>query len=48
MRNSLEDILIVCCDGLGEEITATWPEATVQTCMVHLCRAQGLVVSQTG
>src|ERR1035441_5978422 len=25
--------------GLGEEITATWPEATVQTCTVHLIRA---------
>jgi transposase-like protein len=25
-------------DGLGEEITATWPAATVQTCTVHLIR----------
>jgi putative transposase len=43
MRNrGLADIVIVCCDGLGglgEEITATWPEATVQTCTVHLIRA---------
>ncbi len=43
MRNrGLEDVLIVCCDGLGglgEEITATWPGATVQTCTVHLIRA---------
>ena len=43
MRNrGLEDVIIVCCDGLaglGEEITATWPAATVQTCVVHLCRA---------
>ena len=43
MRNrGLEDVIICCCDGLnglGEEITAAWPEATVQTCVVHLCRA---------
>ena len=43
MRNrGLEDVIIVCCDGLsglGEEITAAWPAATVQTCVVHLCRA---------
>ena len=39
MRNrGLADIIICCCDGLGglgEEITATWPDATVQTCTVH-------------
>ena len=43
MRNrGLDDVIIVCCDGLcglGEEITATWPAATVQTCVVHLIRA---------
>jgi putative transposase len=43
LRNrGLEDIIIVCCDGLsglGEEITAAWPAATVQTCTVHLIRA---------
>ena len=36
------DVLIVCCDGLTgfpEAIAATWPEATVQTCVVHLIRA---------
>ncbi len=35
-------MLIVCCDGLSgfpEAIAATWPEATVQTCVVHLIRA---------
>jgi len=35
------DVLIVCCDelrGLPESIRATWPEATVQTCVVHLVR----------
>ena len=43
LRNrGLADIVICCCDGLGGlggEITATWPEATVQTCTVHLIRA---------
>jgi len=32
----------VCCDGLKgfpEAIEATWPETTVQTCVVHLIRA---------
>jgi putative transposase len=42
LRNrGLEEVLVVCCDGLnglGEEITATWPAATVQTCTVHLIR----------
>lgn len=35
------DACIVCCDGLKglpEAITATWPHATVQTCVVHLVR----------
>ncbi|PWJ22826.1 transposase-like protein [Branchiibius hedensis] len=35
------DACIVCCDGLKglpEAITATWPAATVQTCVVHLVR----------
>lgn len=34
--------MIVCCDGLTgfpEAIAATWPQATVQTCVVHLIRA---------
>jgi putative transposase len=43
LRNrGVEDVIICCCDGLnglGEEITATWPAATVQTCTVHLIRA---------
>jgi putative transposase len=42
LRNrGMEEVLFVCCDGLsglGEEITATWPGATVQTCTVHLIR----------
>ena len=39
LRNrGLEEVLFVCCDGLsglGDEITATWPGTTVQTCTVH-------------
>ena len=40
LRNrGLVDALIVCCDGMGglpESIRATWPDATVQTCVVHM------------
>lgn len=35
------DACIVCCDGLKglpAAINATWPQATVQTCVVHLVR----------
>jgi len=41
-NRGVKDVLIVCCDGLtgfGEAIAATWPLATVQTCVVHLIRA---------
>ncbi|MFN8221741.1 MAG: IS256 family transposase [Gaiellales bacterium] len=42
LRNrGLQDALIVCCDGLKglpESIRTTWPEATVQTCVVHMVR----------
>ena len=42
LRNrGVHDVCIVCCDGLKglpEAITATWPAATVQTCVVHLVR----------
>ena len=41
-NRGVRDVLIVCCDGLTgfpEVIEATWPEATVQTCVVHLLRA---------
>src|SRR5258708_9000566 len=48
LRNrGLEDIIIVCCDGLGEEITAAWPAATVQSCTVHLIRAASRYGSYT-
>ena len=35
------DVCIVCCDGLKglpDAIAATWPLATIQTCVVHLVR----------
>lgn len=38
----VEDVLIVVCDGLTglpDAITTVWPEAKVQTCIVHLIRA---------
>jgi putative transposase len=42
IRNrGVEDTLIVCVDGLtgfGDAIEAVWPQATVQTCIVHLIR----------
>jgi putative transposase len=42
LRNrGVADVCIVCCDGLRgmpDAITATWPQATVQTCVVHLVR----------
>jgi transposase-like protein len=42
LRNrGVADALIVCCDGLKglpESIRNTWPEATVQTCVVHMVR----------
>ena len=40
-NRGIADALIVCCDGLRglpEAIRVTWPEATVQTCVVHLVR----------
>jgi putative transposase len=44
----VRDVLIVCCDGLTgfpDAIEATWPAATVQTCVVHLIRASMRFVS---
>jgi putative transposase len=41
-NRGVRDVLIVCCDGLTglpEAIEATWTQATVQTCVVHLIRA---------
>ena len=43
LRNrGVEDVMIVCCDGLKglpESINEIWPAATVQLCVVHLVRA---------
>lgn len=42
LRNrGIADALVVCCDGLKGlpgAIRVTWPNATVQTCVVHLVR----------
>lgn len=42
LRNrGIMDVCIVCCDGLTglpDAIRAIWPDATVQTCVVHLVR----------
>jgi transposase-like protein len=43
LRNrGVADVFIICSDGLkgiGEAIESTWPQATHQTCVVHLVRA---------
>ncbi|PRC62535.1 IS256 family transposase, partial [Mycobacterium sp. ITM-2017-0098] len=42
--------LFVCCDGLTglpESITAVWPQAVIQTCVVHLLRASMRYASYT-
>lgn len=41
-NRGVEDVFIVCCDGLKglpEAVEATWPSSMVQTCIVHLIRA---------
>jgi putative transposase len=40
-NRGVEDVCIVCCDGLKglpDAIEATWPLAVVQTCVLHLIR----------
>jgi transposase-like protein len=40
-NRGVADVCIVVCDGLAglpDAVTATWPEALVQTCVVHLLR----------
>ena len=40
-NRGVEDVCIVVCDGLKglpESITATWPAAVTQTCVIHLLR----------
>lgn len=49
-NRGVKDVLIVCCDGLTgfpEAIEATWAQALVQTCVVHLIRASMRFVSYT-
>jgi putative transposase len=49
-NRGVEDVLIVCCDGLtglADAIEATWPDSLVQTCVVHLIRAANRFVSYT-
>jgi transposase-like protein len=42
LRNrGVADVLIACCDGLKglpDAIRTVWPDATVQTCVVHMVR----------
>ncbi len=49
LRNrGVKDVLFVCCDGLKglpEAIKATWKDATVQTCVIHLIRSSLKYVS---
>ncbi len=47
-NRGIQDVLIVATDGLpgfAEAIEATWPNAVVQTCVVHLIRASMRYVS---
>jgi transposase-like protein len=49
-NRGVRDVLIVCCDGLtgfADAIEATWTQATVQTCVVHLIRAAMRFVNYT-
>lgn len=49
LRNrGIGDVLFVCCDGLKglpEAVKATWKDATVQTCVIHLIRSSMKYVS---
>lgn len=47
-NRGVQDVLIACCDGLTgfpDAIEAVWPQATVQTCVVHLIRNSTRFVS---
>lgn len=37
-NRGVQDLFVVCCDGLPGAVTATWSHATVQSCVVHLIR----------
>lgn len=49
LRNrGIRDVLFVCCDGLtgiADAIEAAWPQARVQTCVIHLIRSSMKYVS---
>jgi putative transposase len=49
LRNrGVKDVLFVCCDGLKglpEAVKATWKDATVQTCVIHLIRSSMKYIS---
>jgi putative transposase len=50
VNRGVKDVLIVCCDGLTglpDAITNVWPQAIVQTCVIHLIRASMRFVSQS-
>jgi len=50
VNRGVKDVLIVCCDGLTglpDAIANVWPNAIVQTCVVHLIRASMRFVSQS-
>jgi transposase-like protein len=41
-NRGISDVLVVCCDGLKglpQAIETVWPQAVIQTCVVHLLRA---------
>lgn len=47
-NRGIEDVLFVCCDGLKglpEAVKATWKDAVVQTCVIHLIRSSMKYVS---
>lgn len=49
-NRGVEDMLIVCCDGLAglpDAIRTVWPKAEVQTCVIHLIRNSLKYVSYT-
>ena len=49
-NRGVHDALIVCCDGLKglpDAIEAVWPQAVVQTCVVHLLRGSFRYASYT-
>jgi putative transposase len=50
-NRGVEDVLIVCCDGLKgfpQAVAAAFPKSIVQTCIVHMVRHSLDCVSYTG